>query len=77
LKLRNLPDQKSALSTLPGREMRSRRLAMRRLSVGLLRWSIRPGQELIDHARTLLLLYPSLLRSLLLGPEFVIYFPAH
>jgi hypothetical protein len=49
----------------------------RRLSVGLLGWFIRLGQELIDHARTLLLLYSSLLRSLLFGPEFVIYFPAH
>ena len=49
----------------------------RRLSVGLLGWFIRLGQKLIDHARTLLLLYSSLLRSLLFGPEFVIYFPAH
>jgi hypothetical protein len=36
---------------------------------------IGPVQELIDDANTLLLLDPSLLRFLVFGQEFVIYFP--
>jgi hypothetical protein len=69
---------RAGLMRAAGRLFRRYDLFDRRLlSVGLLGRFIRLGQELIDHASTLLLLYPSLLRSLLFGPEFVIYFPAH
>ena len=34
-------------------------------------------QELVDDARTLLLLFPSFLRFLLLGEEQIVYFIAH
>src|SRR5262245_50758900 len=45
--------------------------------LGLLALLIGVVQQPIDDARTLLLLDPSVLRFLLLGEEFVVYFPTH
>jgi hypothetical protein len=63
---------------LQGGLFRRRDLLDRRsFDVGLFALFIGLVQELIDDANTLLLLDPSLLRFLVFGQEFVIYFPAH
>ena len=67
-----------ASAAVAGGLFRRRDLLDRRsFDVGLFALFIGLVQELIDDANTLLLLDPSLLRFLVFGQDFVIYFPAH